>query len=710
MGLKLTPLISISPSSTLIQFMLESKIQIEGELKISKSGKLDEDVPIGPVLHLPPVYISGVIVTPQVQPYAIINANGEIEMETKMSFENRNIAAAECRNNQWKTACKPARTEGRSPWNVQNSIKLKGEVYYGAGATVSATFYGQDYLHFGINADMGNRLYGELNLQTVDKEDLSVIATNGWLNSEYKAQGSFFMNAHLLNAKIECGPFELLSSTWGERVVKVLPTFTNMKVNKGSSATTRATKANAALSTILNGELLNKETDINFVIENEAGEVVEITEDMAYGEGCSEDSEGIPVDVAFNNLEENHTYRVYPSIHSSLYQGIDENMLLKLKHLEIEFNTIPEKSLREQLIQFYKDTDGDNWTENENWCSDKPLEEWYGISVDNEGKYSISLQSNNLSGIVNFSSEDIRNINLEYNNIVSIDCKNCANLRTIKSWNLDSQTLVSLHCKNCTNLTNVSVGNNYALTDIDASNCPLLAKLSFAGDQLKHLNACGCSSLTGAPISPAIESLDLSDCSMFDFNTIVWQSLTQIKTLKLKNCTKMENLMLSGIAPLDTLDLSGCTQLTKTAWRNGDNLKLRWISLSGCKSLTFAPYLERPSLEYIDVSHSKGCSIDLHHLPNVKYLNLEDADLFSLYLNNYDPKISILMDRCRVLRFQCSGYPLSILDKIINKEEVISLSLWSCQGDNFYSSQYPSLRELSISDVGNSSLDLSLQQ
>lgn len=39
---------------------------------------------------------------------------------------------------------------------------------------------------------------------------------------------------------------------------------------------------------------------------------------------------------------------------------------------------------REALIAFYKATGGDNWTRHDNWCSDKPLSEWYGITLSDE--------------------------------------------------------------------------------------------------------------------------------------------------------------------------------------------------------------------------------------------------------------------------------------------------------------------------------------
>ena len=36
---------------------------------------------------------------------------------------------------------------------------------------------------------------------------------------------------------------------------------------------------------------------------------------------------------------------------------------------------------REILEIFYYATDGPNWKDNDNWLTDKPLSEWYGIKV-----------------------------------------------------------------------------------------------------------------------------------------------------------------------------------------------------------------------------------------------------------------------------------------------------------------------------------------
>ena len=40
---------------------------------------------------------------------------------------------------------------------------------------------------------------------------------------------------------------------------------------------------------------------------------------------------------------------------------------------------------RDALIALYNALDGDNWKNNENWCSEKPLNEWFGIITDEKG-------------------------------------------------------------------------------------------------------------------------------------------------------------------------------------------------------------------------------------------------------------------------------------------------------------------------------------
>ena len=54
---------------------------------------------------------------------------------------------------------------------------------------------------------------------------------------------------------------------------------------------------------------------------------------------------------------------------------------------------------RQALIDLYETTGGDQWRRNDNWCTDAPLSEWYGVRVDAYGDLaSLYLSSNGLKG------------------------------------------------------------------------------------------------------------------------------------------------------------------------------------------------------------------------------------------------------------------------------------------------------------------------
>lgn len=67
---------------------------------------------------------------------------------------------------------------------------------------------------------------------------------------------------------------------------------------------------------------------------------------------------------------------------------------------------------REALIAFYNATGGDNWTNNTNWCSDKPLDEWYGVGCTNGRVTTLSLTDNNLQGLLPDKIGDLTELRL----------------------------------------------------------------------------------------------------------------------------------------------------------------------------------------------------------------------------------------------------------------------------------------------------------
>lgn len=56
---------------------------------------------------------------------------------------------------------------------------------------------------------------------------------------------------------------------------------------------------------------------------------------------------------------------------------------------------------RDVLVTLYEATDGDNWLENRNWLSNRPLGDWYGVSVDDSGRViGLYLSENEMSGTI----------------------------------------------------------------------------------------------------------------------------------------------------------------------------------------------------------------------------------------------------------------------------------------------------------------------
>ena len=98
---------------------------------------------------------------------------------------------------------------------------------------------------------------------------------------------------------------------------------------------------------------------------------------------------------------------------------------------------------REALIALYKATNGDNWTNNTNWCSDKPISEWYGITVQ-DGELWIDLRSNNLIGelpkeIGVFNR--LTHLYLSFNNIIGTIPKCITNLTQLEIFDVYSNQL-----------------------------------------------------------------------------------------------------------------------------------------------------------------------------------------------------------------------------------------------------------------------------
>ena len=190
---------------------------------------------------------------------------------------------------------------------------------------------------------------------------------------------------------------------------------------------------------------------------------------------------------------------------------------------------------REILIKFYHDTGGDNWERNDNWCSEKPIDEWYGVYVDDNGRVlEIWLDSNNLKGKGTLSGcTALECLHCQYNQLTSLDVSGCTALWCLHCY--DNQ-LTSLDVSGCTALEFLHCYDNQ-LTSLDVSGCTALYSLDCYNNQLTSLDVSGCT---------ALWSLSCHD--------------NQLTSLDASGCTALERLYCEN-NQLTSLDVSGCTAL-----------------------------------------------------------------------------------------------------------------------------------------------------
>ncbi|WP_425155540.1 leishmanolysin-related zinc metalloendopeptidase [Candidatus Palauibacter sp.] len=77
----------------------------------------------------------------------------------------------------------------------------------------------------------------------------------------------------------------------------------------------------------------------------------------------------------------------------------------------------------EALMALYNSTDGPNWTRSDNWGTDAPLGEWYGVTTDERGRVTrLDLRDNGLSGPITAELgrlTSLRYLHLSFNRVTA---------------------------------------------------------------------------------------------------------------------------------------------------------------------------------------------------------------------------------------------------------------------------------------------------
>ena len=261
---------------------------------------------------------------------------------------------------------------------------------------------------------------------------------------------------------------------------------------------------------------------------------------------------------------------------------------------------------RAALVALYQATDGQNWVSNENWLTDAPLGEWYGVRVDGQGQVAgLSLGSSNLSGPIpselgmlaslttlNLSSNSLSGqIPLELSylaNLTLLDISNCgltgpippelgnlSNLTRLILWynnltgpipaqlgNLANLRELLLHDNDLTGTIPPELGNLNNLTRLTLRSNNLTGPIPAELGNLASLTELWLeeNNLTG-PIAPQLGNLSTLEELFLENNALTgplppeFGRMSSLKQLVLSNNRGMEGALPAELTNLTRLDI-----------------------------------------------------------------------------------------------------------------------------------------------------------
>ncbi len=184
---------------------------------------------------------------------------------------------------------------------------------------------------------------------------------------------------------------------------------------------------------------------------------------------------------------------------------------------------------RAALMALYNATDGPNWTINENWGSDAPLDQWHGVATDDSGRVTnIDLSDNQLSGPI------------------SAELGNLANLEWLNLTDNQLTGPIPVELGDLSNLTFLSLGRNQltGLIPVELGSLSNLGALWLFGNQL-----------SGA-IPKELGSLSSLGVLYLDDNQLSGSIPVELGNLSNLNHLSLRGNQLSGCIPDGLLDVA----------------------------------------------------------------------------------------------------------------------------------------------------------
>ena len=296
-----------------------------------------------------------------------------------------------------------------------------------------------------------------------------------------------------------------------------------------------------------------------------------------------------------------------------------------------------ELSDRDALVALYNATNGANWTNNTNWLSNRPLNEWHGISTDSNGRVThLDLHGNGLSGVMPPELGNLTNLqslNLWDNQLsggIPSELGDLTNLQRLGLWDNQLSGGIPPELGDLANLRSLWLSGNGLIGAIPSELGDLanLQSLDLSDNQLSGAIPSVLGDLTN------LEWLDLSFNQLSGAIPSVLGDLTNLQSLNLwfNQLSGGIPSVLGDLANLQSLDLSDNQLSGRIPSELGDlaNLRSLWLSGNGLIGAIPSELGDLANLETLSLSFNQLSGVipsELGDLANLQSLNLAGNQL-----------------------------------------------------------------------------------
>ena len=197
------------------------------------------------------------------------------------------------------------------------------------------------------------------------------------------------------------------------------------------------------------------------------------------------------------------------------------------------------------LVALYNSTNGNGWEDNTNWLSNEPIDDWYGVTVQNGRVTQLNLYQNTLTGTIPAGIGDLTaltSLNFGSGSSTYPDTNHLTGSIPAEIGNLINMTSLNLYYNDLSGIIPSEISNLTNLTTLDLSSNDLNGEIS---DIVSYLNSL-----------PSLSYLNIGGNEISGIIPTEIGNLTNLTTLYLYSN------QLSGIIPTEIGNLTNLTTLS----------------------------------------------------------------------------------------------------------------------------------------------------